>query len=43
MVDFYTFMKGFMSIYPKYQGRPLFIFGEGLAGHFVPLLAMVIH
>jgi len=41
-MDFYTFMRGFMSVYPEFRGKPIFLFGEGLAGHFVPVLANTI-
>ena len=41
-MDFYTFMIGFMSVFPEFRGRDLFIFGEGLAGHLVPVLAHII-
>ena len=33
------FIKGFMETYEEFKGKPIFIVGEGTAGHFVPLFA----
>lgn len=37
--DFYTFLEMFMFAFPQYKGRPLFIAGEGLGGHLIPVLS----
>lgn len=42
MVDFYQFLKGFMLTYPEFKKRPIFLVGEGYAGHLVPLIARTI-
>ena len=41
-VDLYTFLEYFMLVYPKFKGRPLFIAGEGLAGHLIPIVSKYI-
>jgi len=40
--DFYRFMENLVRIYPQYKGRPLFIAGEGLAGHLIPIISKYI-
>jgi len=37
--DSYTFLQGFMSEFPEYVGRQLWITGESYGGHYVPELA----
>ncbi len=40
--DFYIFLEGIMHNFPKYKGRNLFIAGEGLAGHIIPIVSKYI-
>jgi len=42
MNDLYIFMVGVMHYFPQYKKRPLYIVGEGLAGHFVPLFGQIL-
>eukprot|EP00694_Reclinomonas_americana_P006486 EC796759.1.p1 GENE.EC796759.1~~EC796759.1.p1 ORF type:complete len:195 (+),score=69.69 EC796759.1:42-626(+) len=33
--DMYTFLQGFMQLFPEYQNRALYLTGESYAGHYV--------
>lgn len=35
-------MEGLVKVFPQYKGRPLFIAGEGLAGHLIPVISKYI-
>ncbi len=35
---FYTFLRGFVELYPEYRGVPLFLTGESYAGHYIPAI-----
>jgi len=37
--DFVAFMEGFMHNFPKFKGRQIFLAGEGLSGHLIPVIA----
>jgi cathepsin A (carboxypeptidase C) len=37
--DFYVFLTGFLSQYPEFNKRPLYLAGESYGGHFVPDIA----
>ena len=34
--DFYLFLTGFISEYPEFYDRPLYISGESFGGHYIP-------
>ncbi len=40
--DFYVFLEKFLTAFPQYQGRKVFITGESYAGHFIPAIATYI-
>jgi len=40
--DFYTFFTEFLSQYPEFNGRPLWITGESYAGHYIPAISSYI-
>lgn len=33
--DFYQFMQSFLTVFPEYQGLPVYITGESYAGESV--------
>jgi cathepsin A (carboxypeptidase C) len=35
----YNFLSMFMTKYPEFKGRPLYITGESYAGHYIPAIA----
>ena len=41
-IDFYAFLKQFLSIFPEYKARELFISGESFAGNYIPHMATYI-
>lgn len=41
--DLLRFIVQFLDDHTEYQGRPLYIFGESYAGHYVPSFAYAIH
>lgn len=40
--DFITFYKGFLELFPEFQGRDLIISGESYGGHYIPAFAQAI-
>jgi carboxypeptidase C (cathepsin A) len=41
-LDFVTFYKGFIRLYPEFEGRDLIVAGESYGGHYVPAFAQAI-
>jgi carboxypeptidase C (cathepsin A) len=37
--DFYHFMQSFLTVFPEYQGLPVYITGESYAGMYIPWIA----
>ena len=42
ILDLDTFMMGFMQRYPQFKNRDVYIAGEGMAGHFIPVFAKIV-
>jgi len=38
--EMYSFLQGFLTMYPQYQSQPFFIIGESYGGHYVPSVAL---
>jgi carboxypeptidase C (cathepsin A) len=42
-MDFYNFLINFYKVFPHYQTKRLYLFGESYAGYYVPSIAHQIH
>jgi cathepsin A (carboxypeptidase C) len=36
--DFYIFLENFLTQFPNFIGRPIYITGESYAGHYIPAI-----